>query len=216
MEEQAKQLEEWEQTTCFLMEKKSKTKNLLLQKSSPTSFTNTDWTGCGFHFDNQLSGDQHIDHAVKKVSKCLNFLTVMARSWWPCGNLNHFDPTMPGVCQCVAGGLHKEAASCTGQGTEKRKQDNNKKQRHPTDTSTTTAVERASNSKIGHWHAPTWPPSLLYMVYYHIEWKTAPWNQNQLSSINTRTNRQNKSTIATAIRLFNNQIWLFKLWFILS
>lgn len=52
----------------------------------------------GFHLDNQLSGNQHIDQAVKRASKHLPFLTVMARNILPTEDLVEIYTTLIPPC----------------------------------------------------------------------------------------------------------------------
>ena len=49
----------------------------------------------GFHLDSDLSGDTHIEEVVRKASKRLHFLTVLARHGVPCEDLGAYYRTFP-------------------------------------------------------------------------------------------------------------------------
>lgn len=89
MEEEAKQLEEWTTENNMLLNgKKSVELRICFSQNPPQPATLilggqavpvlTSTKYLVFYLDNQLSGNQHIDQAVKKASRRFHFLTVMA------------------------------------------------------------------------------------------------------------------------------------------
>ena len=69
-------------------------------------------------------------------------------------------------------------------------------------------LEQAAIRLVTEMHQPDHP---LYKVFYTE--KGVLRNQEQLSSVDARTNTLTNSTIANAIRLFNNKMSLCKLFF---
>ena len=162
----------------------------------------------GFHLDNQLSGDVHVEEAVKKASKCLHFLTVMARNGLPVEDLVDIYNTLIRPCLEYGSVL---LVGCTA----KQRATMDRVQRRAIKIMTRfkdislhlpdlqTRREQATVKLIQDMHQPNHP--LHHILPPSKEERTGRVLRrgNQLSLPKTRTNRLRNSTISCGVRLFN-------------
>lgn len=220
MEREARQLEEWAAANNMLLNgKKSVELRVCFAKDPPQPpplildgqvvpvVTSTKYLG--FYLDNQLSGDVHIEEAVKKASKRLHFLTVMARNGLPVEDLVDIYNTLIRPCLEYGSVLLvgcKEKQRATIDRVQKRAVKIMTRFKdiplHFPDLQT--RREQATVKLIKDMHQPNHPLHNILPPSKGERTGRLLRKNNQLTLPKTRTNRLRNSTISCGVRLFNN------------
>ncbi|KAJ8358657.1 hypothetical protein SKAU_G00151820 [Synaphobranchus kaupii] len=109
MQMEAKQLDEWAASNNMVLNGKKSVEMKICFYRNPPQLVPLSLGGqevpvvtttkyLGFHLDSDLSGDTHVEQSVKKASKRLHFLTVLARHGLPCEDLVSIYTTLVRPC----------------------------------------------------------------------------------------------------------------------